>query len=113
MVRSYEKGMMVRKKYEATKKVRSYEKGTKLQTWYEVTKKLMALTPLYNNMIYFPILQVATLPKVHLLFMARRTIYLHYLYYSHTIGRTASSVVVKDAVSWNFVLAMINIYIRI
>jgi hypothetical protein len=40
MVRSYEKGMMVRKKYEATKKVRSYEKGTKLQTWYEVTKKV-------------------------------------------------------------------------
>ena len=40
MVRSYEKGMMVRKRYEATKKARSYEKGTKLQTWYEVTKKV-------------------------------------------------------------------------
>jgi outer membrane lipoprotein-sorting protein len=40
MIRSYEKGTVVRKRYEATKKVRSYEKGTKLRTWYEATKKV-------------------------------------------------------------------------
>ena len=38
-VPGYEKGMKLRKKYEATKKVRSYEKGTKLRKRYEVTKR--------------------------------------------------------------------------